>query len=280
MRAAIYARVSTEDQAKEGFSIAAQVKRLNAYCKARGWAVAGEYIDEGHSGRSIERPAYKRMMAEIEKWDVLVVLKMDRIHRNSINFTLMMNALKDAGKEFNSMQESFDTTTAMGRFVMDIIQRIAQLESEQIGERVKVGMTQKAKKGKGLLGFPAPYGYIWNGHDLDVEPSEAEVVQRIYHEFLNCVTPSQIALNLNLEKIPTKHVASWDKSTIHGILANPIYIGFSLWNDIMQKGKHIPVVDKATFDQAQELMALKSRKAGQIDACGPMSVPPTLVNVP
>ena len=94
------------------------------------------------------------MMSEIEKWDVLVVLKMDRIHRNSINFTLMMNVLKDAGKEFNSMQESFDTTTAMGRFVMDIIQRIAQLESEQIGERVKVGMTQKAKKGKGLLGFP------------------------------------------------------------------------------------------------------------------------------
>ena len=157
-------RVSTEDQAKEGFSIAAQVKRLNAYCKAGIWIVAGQYIDEGHSGRSIERPAYEAMMSEIDKWDVLVVLKMDRIHRNSVNFPLVVNALRDAGKEFNSMQESFDTTTAMGRFVMDIIQRIAQLESDPIGERVKVGMTQKAKKGKGLPGFPAPYGYAWEGH--------------------------------------------------------------------------------------------------------------------
>ena len=158
MRAAIYARVSTDDQAKEGFSIAAQLKRLNAYCKARGWALVNEYVDEGFSGRRIERPAYQRMMSEIETWDVLVVLKMDRIHRNSRNFTKMMDLLKERNKEFNSMQESFDTTTAIGRFVMDIIQRIAQLESEQIGERVKMGMTQKAKKGKGHNGFP---GTIW-----------------------------------------------------------------------------------------------------------------------
>ena len=79
---------------------------------------------------------------------------MDRIHRNSKNFTQMMDDLNGWKKQFNSMQEKFDTTSAMGRFVMDIIQRIAQLESEQIGERVKVGMTQKAKKGSGYLGSP------------------------------------------------------------------------------------------------------------------------------
>ena len=236
MRAAIYARVSTEDQAKEGFSIAAQVKRLNAYCKARGWIVAAEYIDEGHSGRSIERPAYKRMMSEIEKWDVLVVLKMDRIHRNSVNFTLMMNSLKEAGKEFNSMQESFDTTTAMGRFVMDIIQRIAQLESEQIGERVKVGMTQKAKKGKGLLGFPAPYGYSWDGHNLVQIPNEAEVVRQIYADYLSCLPLSRIAARLNFLQVPTKHSTNWEKGTVYAILTNRIYTGYSVWDEILQKG--------------------------------------------
>ncbi len=260
MRAAIYARVSTEDQAKDGFSIAAQVKRLNAYCKARGWIVAGEYVDEGHSGRSIVRPAYKLMMSEIEKWDVLVVLKMDRIHRNSINFTLMMNALKDAGKEFNSMQESFDTTTAMGRFVMDIIQRIAQLESEQIGERVKVGMTQKAKKGKGLLGFPAPYGYAWEGHNLVQVPDEAEVVQRIYREYLECCPLSQIAARLNFLQVPTKHMSRWEKGTVYAVLTNPIYTGYSVWDEILQKGKHAHVVDVELFEQVQELLAKSSRK--------------------
>ena len=261
MLAAIYARVSTEDQAKEGFSIAAQVKRLNAYCKARGWIVAGLYVDEGHSGRSIERPAYKLMMSEIDRWDVLVVLKMDRIHRNSINFTFMMNALKDAGKEFNSMQESFDTTTAMGRFVMDIIQRIAQLESEQIGERVKIGMTQKAKKGKGLLGFPAPYGYVWEGHSLVQLPNEAEVVQQIYDDYLGCCPLSRIAARLNFLQVPTKHSSRWEKGTIHAILTNPIYTGYSVWDEILQKGKHIQIIEVAKYEQVQELLARSSRKA-------------------
>jgi len=260
MRAALYARVSTEDQAKEGFSIAAQVKRLNAYCKARGWIVAGQYIDEGHSGRSIERPAYKSMMSEIDKWDVLVVLKMDRIHRNSINFTFMMNALKDAGKEFNSMQESFDTTTAMGRFVMDIIQRIAQLESEQIGERVKVGMTQKAKKGKGLLGFPAPYGYVWEEHNLIQIPGEAEVVRQIFRDYQDCCTLSQIAARLNFQQVPTKHTARWEKGTVYGILTNKIYTGYSVWDEILQKGKHAQIIDMTTYEDVQELLSKCSRK--------------------
>ena len=146
MRAAIYCRVSTEDQAKEGFSLAAQERRLRDFCVARGWTIGGCYVDEGHSGRTALRPAYQRMMAERDRWDVVVVLKMDRIHRNARNFMEMMEDLGRTGKDFASATESFDTSTAMGRFVMDIIQRIAQLESEQIGERVYMGMSQKAKR--------------------------------------------------------------------------------------------------------------------------------------
>ena len=127
MRAAIYTRVSTEDQAKEGFSLDAQLKRLEAYCRARGWTVAARYVEEGQSGRNVNRPAYQAMMGAMDGWDLILVMKMDRIHRNSVNFTLMMDELRRHGKEFNSLQESFDTTTAMGRFVMDIMQRIAQL---------------------------------------------------------------------------------------------------------------------------------------------------------
>jgi DNA invertase Pin-like site-specific DNA recombinase len=92
MRAALYARVSTEDPAKEGFSIPAQLKRLNAYCKARNWQAITQYVDEGFSGRDVRRPAYQQMMQEKDKWDVLIVLKMDRIHRNSRNFAQMMDS--------------------------------------------------------------------------------------------------------------------------------------------------------------------------------------------
>lgn len=259
MRAAIYARVSTEDQVREGFSIAAQLKRLNAYCKARGWQVAGEYVDEGHSGRSIHRPAYQKAMQEKDRWDVLVVLKMDRIHRNSHNFAGMMDALKEWGKEFNSMQESFDTTTAIGRFVMDTIQRIAQLESEQIGERVKVGMIQKARKGKGPLGSGIPFGYQYQHHKLVVVPEEAEVIGTIFERCLACETLQQIADHLNGSGIKTKKGQKWERMTVRNVLTDPLSIGIILWDGIEQRQQHLVIIDEATFKEAQALLSARNR---------------------
>lgn len=260
MRAAIYARVSTEDQAKEGFSIAAQSKRLNAYCKARGWAVAGEYVDEGHSGREIKRPAYQRMMDDKDKWDVLVVLKMDRIHRNSRNFAVMMDNLRDWGKEFNSMQESFDTTTAIGRFVMDTIQRIAQLESEQIGERVKMGMTQKAKKGNGYLGFGEPYGYDYLDKKLLIKDDEAAVVREIFITYLVGASLQDIVDGLNARNIPAKKGGVWTKEAASNVLKNPLYCGYVRWDGILRKGQHLPVITVDQFNSTQIETRMRARK--------------------
>jgi len=259
MRAAIYSRVSTEDQAKEGFSIAAQLKRLNAYCKARGWSVAGEYIDDGHSGREVKRPAYQRMMGDKDMWDVLVVLKMDRIHRNSRNFAVMMDNLRDWGKEFNSMQESFDTTTAIGRFVMDTIQRIAQLESEQIGERVKMGMTQKAKKGIGYLGFGEPYGYEYLDKKLLIKEDESAVVREIFTTYLVGASIRDIVDGLNYRNIPAKKGGSWTKEAISNILKNPLYCGYVRWDGIMRKGQHIPVITVDQFNSTQIEIKMRAR---------------------
>jgi site-specific DNA recombinase len=259
MRAAIYSRVSTEDQAKEGFSIAAQSKRLNAYCKARGWSIAGEYIDDGHSGREVRRPAYQRMMGDKELWDVLVVLKMDRIHRNSRNFAVMMDNLRDWGKEFNSMQESFDTTTAIGRFVMDTIQRIAQLESEQIGERVKMGMTQKAKKGNGYLGFGEPYGYDYHDKKLLIKEYESAVVREIFITYLVGASIQDIVDMLNSRTIPAKKGGVWTKEAISNVLKNPLYCGYVRWDGIMRKGQHVPVVTVDQFNSTQIELRMRAR---------------------
>ncbi|MCL2712053.1 MAG: recombinase family protein [Methanomassiliicoccaceae archaeon] len=131
MRAALYVRVSTEDQAKEGLSLDTQIEQLKVHCEINNWEISDIYRDEGYSCRNTDRPGYKRMMDDSDKWDVLLVMKMNRIHCNSANFKLMMDDLRDRGKGFASTQETFDTTTPIGRFVMDIIRRIAQLESEQ-----------------------------------------------------------------------------------------------------------------------------------------------------
>jgi len=270
-RAAIYTRVSTEDQAKEGFSLEAQQERLEAYCAARGWGVGGVYVDEGHSGRTIERPAYTRMMLDRLRWDVLLILKMDRIHRNSRNFMDMMERLLEWDKEFVSVQENFDTSTAMGRFVMDIIQRIAQLESEQIGERVYMGMSQKAKGGHGALGSPFPYGYSIVDGQYVVEPREAGMVREIFRRRVAGESLNEIAKRLEARRIPTKHGRPWRKQTIAAILANPLYRGQVAWDAIVTTGSHEPLVSEDIFEKAKRRSAHRRLSATRVHAAASAS---------
>jgi DNA invertase Pin-like site-specific DNA recombinase len=261
-KVAIYVRVSTEDQAKEGFSLSAQLERLRSYCSARGWRIYREYVDDGYSGRYTNRPAYQKMLEEMEKWDVLLVLKMDRIHRNSRNFMEMMELLNKNNKEFVSMTESLDTSTAMGRFVMDIIQRIAQLESEQIGERVYTGMEQKARTpaeqlGGGrhpYLGFAHPYGYNYSKGRLTVNEEEAKYVRFIFQEYVGGKTLDHICRRLNEMGVPTKKGKKWAKYTISKILKNPLYAGYLEWNGIIKKNKHEAIIDKETYNKAQKII--------------------------
>ena len=261
-KAAIYTRVSTEDQAKEGFSLDAQIEKLRSYCKARDWEIAGEYIDDGYSGRNVKRPAYNKMIEEINKWDALLVIKMDRIHRNSKNFMMMMEYLKKEGKEFVSMTESLDTSTAMGRFVMDIIQRIAQLESEQIGERVYIGMEQKAKTNGGILGFNIPYGYDYINGKLIINQNESENVKNIFQNYLNGISMKKIAGELNSKSVPTKLNKKWGIQTVSLILKNPIYCGYLHWEKYLNPNDHPSIIDKNSFNEVQKLIKKKNVKTG------------------
>lgn len=258
-RAAIYTRVSTEDQAKEGFSLDAQLEKLRSYCKARDWIIAKEYVDDGYSGRTVKRPAYTQMMQEIDTWDILLVIKMDRIHRNSKNFMLMMEDLKKHGKEFVSMTESLDTSTAMGRFVMDIIQRIAQLESEQIGERVYIGMEQKARTNGGPLGFNIPYGYDYIEGNLVINEKEKVYVEEIFDLYLQGHSMQKIADVLNSNGIPTKQNRMWAAQTISKILKNPLYCGKFHWENYVHPEVYPSIIDEKTFNEVQKLIDMKKK---------------------
>lgn len=256
-RVAIYTRVSTEDQAKEGFSLDAQLEKLRSYCKARDWVIAKEYVDDGYSGRTTKRPAYIRMMQEMDQWDILLVVKMDRIHRNSKNFMLMMEELKKHGKEFVSMTESLDTSTAMGRFVMDIIQRIAQLESEQIGERVYIGMEQKARTNGGPLGFNIPYGYDYVEGNLIINEQERKHVEEIFDLYLQGYSMQKIADILNSKGVPTKQNRTWAGQTISKILKNPLYCGKFHWENYIHSDVYPSIIDEETFNKVQEIINMK-----------------------
>lgn len=243
-RVALYTRVSTEDQAKEGFSLDAQMERLHHYAMAQGWTIAGEYVDDGHSGRTLKRPAYAHMFQDERNWDVILVLKMDRIHRSSRNFLAMMDHLQVDGKHFASVMESIDTATAMGRFVMGVISGIAQLESEQIGERVLVGMEQKAKAGKGSLGRQAPYGYAYgpDGRFIPV-PDEAVHVRWMFEAHGKGLRKGEIAGVLNRNGVQTRLKNRWTVWNISAILNNPTYRGELHWRNTVQKNSHPALVE-------------------------------------
>lgn len=247
-RVALYTRVSTEDQATEGFSLDAQMRRLEMYSDMEGWTIVGKYREEGHTGRNINRPEYQRMMNEQDQWDIILVLKMDRIHRNSKNFTQMMEDLTSRGKNFCSIQEQFDTKSAMGRFVMDLMQRIAQLESEQISERVKIGMERKAKCGNGPLGSGHPYGYEYNHGKLHVIDDEMYTIKAIYNMYYKKYSMNFIASMLNDAMIPAKKGGRWNKQSICKILHNPLYAGYIKWDGNIRIGEHRAIINHEIFE--------------------------------
>ena len=264
-RVAVYIRVSTEEQAREGYSLDAQRQQLEDYSEANDLEIVDVYVDDGFSGRNTRRPGYRRMMSEMSKWDSILVMKMDRIHRNSRNFIEMMDLLKKKGKGFISKQEKLDTDSAMGNFIMNLIQSIAQLESEQIGERTRDGMRQKAETlnssedAKRTMGFTPPFGYRLQDGKLTDDLDEQFVVSTIFELYAAGETMDTICYSLNQQGLLTRKGNPWNKYNLRNILHNPVYAGYMRWEDVLIKHDATPVVSPEDFNGIQEKMARKVR---------------------
>ena len=261
MRIALYARVSTEDQATEGYSLDAQIDMLRAYIESDEKLIKyDEYVDDGYTGRNIRRPAYTKMMSKIKEWDAIAVIKMDRIHRNSRNFMAMMDILKKHNKEFISTTDFLDTTTAMGMFVVDMIQRLAQLESEQIGERTYFGMEEKAKTSKGsIMGFTPPFGYGTHKGELVTKENELEVVKDIFKSYSSGMTMDEICWRLNRNGTLTRRDNPWNKFNLRNILHNPVYAGYMRWDGLFIPHNADKAITENEFNDIQMMMASKVR---------------------
>jgi DNA invertase Pin-like site-specific DNA recombinase len=205
------------------------------------------------------------MMSDMSLWDSILVLKMDRIHRNTRNFIEMMDLLRKKGKGFISKQEKLDTDSAMGNFIMQLIQSIAQLESEQIGERTKDGMRQKAETlgnsddQKRTMGFTPPFGYRIQDGKLVDDIEEQFVVSMIFDLYAADETIDSICYSLNRQSLLTRKGNPWNKYNLRNILHNPVYAGYMRWDDILIKHDATPVVTPEQFNGIQEKMAKKIR---------------------
>lgn len=276
LKIAIYTRVSTEDQAERGYSLDEQLRHLRNYVDMRElWSVAGEYIDDGYSGREVKnRPNYKKMLQDIKTWDGILVMKMDRIHRNSKNQIEMMDYLNKHDKHFISVSESLDTSNAMGRFVADIIGRIAQLESEQTGERTYIGMKAKVKK-QGYPGHRACVGFKAvktdvvgkagkNLSKLVPIPKDLEVVKEIFNLYNEGLSMTKLAQRFKDVKVQTtKGTKPIVYSTLQYILGNPLYVGHYKWHDIIVEADDIePIISKTLWNLVQKKKAVTCNQNG------------------
>lgn len=181
MRAVGYVRVSTEEQADEGYSLAAQRKQIAAYCEAKNWELGLVYADEGISGKETKnRPALQQMLAaaRAHDFDVVVVSKLDRLSRTTMQLlALVQDCFTGNSVRLVSVGEGIDPTSATGQFVMTILAGLAQMEREQIGERTRMGMAEAKAQGK-HVGKP-PYGWcIGDDGRLVAVPEQQEMLLR------------------------------------------------------------------------------------------------------
>ena len=263
MKVAIYLRVSTTEQAEEGFSIAAQKERLKAYVQSQGWELGPVYEDGGFSGGTINRPSFSKLRADmrLKMFDLILVYKLDRLSRNMRDLSNLVHEMDEQGVFFKSATEPFDTTTPAGKLIFNMLGSVAEFERGMIGERVKMGMLQKAKEGKGILGFNHPYGYDYTEGMLIMNEQEASTVRHIYSSYISGQTLAEIAMTLNSRGVSTKRGRAWTKQTVLNVVTNPLYAGYHRWLMFYWKGDHAPLVEAQMWNKAQKIRSYRSRKS-------------------
>jgi site-specific DNA recombinase len=259
MKIAAYLRVSTDEQAEQGISIPAQQSRLMAYCQSQGWEIFDFYIDDGYSGKDLERPAMQRLLrdAGAKKFNAVLVLKLDRLSRRQKDVLYILEDIFEPnGIGFKSATEAFDTTTPFGKAAIGMMAVFAQLERETIVERVRMAKKESARQGR-FMGGIAPYGYRYNSvHKLlEIDELQAVIVRRIYDFYLEHSHGYQyIGEELARQGVPGPTGKGWRKQEIRKILTNPVYTGLVSHQGVLYQGQQPPIIEAAKWREVQALI--------------------------
>lgn len=240
MKVALYTRVSTEDQAREGFSLEVQKNFLLQYAKSFGWEIFCSipskeiYEDEGYSGYITDRPAFQRLLfdARNRKFDLLVVYKQDRLSRKLKSLLEILEELESLGIGFKSATEPFDTTSSAGKFSLQMLGSCAEFERNRLIERVFPGMVMGVKKGHWQGSRYAPFGYVHNKETkkLEVNPKEAKIVKEMFAMYRSGKSTSQIAAHYYDLGMPSRQGGRFYTKFVSDILKNKVYLGTLIWN--------------------------------------------------
>ena len=249
----IYVRVSTQEQAREGHSVQEQESRLRAYCEAKDWNIVRVYIDGGFSGSNMERPELKRMLKDIDdgKIKTVLVYKLDRLSRSQKDtLHLIEEVFIKKGIDFVSMNENLDTSTPYGRAMIGILSAFAQLEREQIRERMNMGRVGRAKEGYFHGGGFIPIGYDYTNGELLLNDYEHMQIRKIFKMYVDDHQPiNAIKKYLNDAGYTHGNRKKWTDTMVRSCLFTPLYKGDIVFQGNTYKGRHTPIYTEDEFER-------------------------------
>lgn len=264
LTAAAYLRVSKEEQAEKDLSIPAQKDRIVAYCQSQGWVIGDFYVDDGYSAKDLVRPEMGRLIEDCirPKIDVVVVVRLDRISRRQKDVLyLIEDVFEPHNIGFKSVTQPFDTTSSFGKAAIGMLAVFAQLEREQLIERVTDAKREAARQGR-YMGGPPAYGYR---HDpvakaMAADEFQANVVRLLYAAYLRGDVGFQgLADRLTAREIPPPRGHVWQRASIRKILMNPVYAGFIPHRGCLYQGQHQAIIPPAQWHEVQELLTSRRK---------------------
>jgi len=260
LRCAIYTRKSSEEGLDMEFnSLDAQREACEAYVvsqRAEGWAAIREpYDDGGVSGGTLDRPALKRLLADVEAGliDVIVVYKIDRLSRSLMDFARLVEIFERNQVTFVSVTQSFNTTTSMGRLTLNILLSFAQFEREVIGERIRDKVAASRKRGMWMGGY-VPLGYDVHDRKLVVNENEAATVRMIFQRFAAIGSATMLAKALAAEGVLNKRGKLVDKGFLYKLINNRVYLGEAVHKGTAYPGEHAAIIDQALWDNVHAIL--------------------------
>jgi len=267
-----YVRVSSARQAREGESLAEQAAQLQSYCVARAWPEPAIYREEGVSAAAARRPALTRLLRAVRAGDVdlVMVKKVDRLSRSLVDFEKTHSMLQKHHVDLVSLQENFDSTTAVGRAVLRVVLTFAQLEREQVSERTRDVMGHLARNGR-YTGRYVPWGYDAEDGKLVVNEVEAALVKTAFGTYLKVGSLSGTAAVLNEMGARTKARTSasgrtvggklFTKTILHRIFHNRVYLGEVRHRGEWFPGEHDGIIEPVVFETVG--MRMRERAPGR-----------------
>ncbi len=258
IQAGLYIRVSSREQAEEGYSLVAQENTLRQYCMMMGWEVIDIFKDEGISGKNTQRAGLQQMLDSARKKNInkIVTLKLDRLSRNSKDLLILTDDLEKIGVSICYVKDQIDTSTAAGKMLHTIMSAMAQFESDVAKERTLSIKEELSRQGK-FAGGNISYGYEYDKENraFIISDSEAGIVEQIFSKYINGETPYKIAKGFNTANIPTKRGGKWQVVQVLNILQNRFYTGQLEWQGIINKGTHEAIIGDRQFNKVKRLLA-------------------------